>query len=131
MGSRSSSLFDFLAEMDGTQILELIRTESLTVKSIILTQCDTQKRAQIYTQLDQDVRLNLLSELSRIDYLPRDYIFNVANALKRKRRENPRLNTEALPGSRCSSASLSAPVKASNARSSRVWSRPTLIALAS
>jgi flagellar motor switch protein FliG len=43
--------------------------------------------------------MKLLAELSRIDYLPRDYVFNVANALKRKRRENPRLNTEALPGS--------------------------------
>jgi flagellar motor switch protein FliG len=99
MGSRSSNLFDFLAEMDGLQILELVRNESLTVKSIVLTQCDPQKRATIYAQLDQDMRMKLLAELSRIDYLPRDYIFNVANALKRKRRENPKLNTEALPGS--------------------------------
>jgi flagellar motor switch protein FliG len=99
MGNRSSNLFDFLAEMDGQQILELIRTESLTVKSIVLTQVDLQKRQAIYTQLDEETRMKLLSELSRIDYLPRDYIFNVANALKRKRRDNPRLNTEALPGS--------------------------------
>jgi flagellar motor switch protein FliG len=99
MGNRSSNLFDFLAEMDGQQIIELIRTESLTVKSILLTQVDPQKRQAIYTQLDEDTRMKLLTELSRIDYLPRDYIFNVANALKRKRRDNPRLNTEALPGS--------------------------------
>ena len=99
MGSRSSAIFDFLAEMDGLQILELIRNESLTVKSIVLTQCDPQKRAQIYSQLDDQTRMELMLELSRIDYLPRDYIFNVANALKRKRRENPKLNTEALPGS--------------------------------
>lgn len=99
MGNRSSNLFDFLAEMDGTQIMELVRAESLTVKSIILTQCDLQKRQAIYTQLDEETRMKLLTELSRIDYLPRDYIFNVANALKRKRRDNPRLNTEALPGS--------------------------------
>ncbi len=99
MGNRSSNLFDFLAEMDGMQILELVRNESLTVKSIVLTQVDTQKRAAIYSQLDEDTRMKLLTELSRIDYLPRDYIFNVAHALKRKRRDNPRLNTEALPGS--------------------------------
>ena len=99
MGNRSSNLFDFLAEMDGTQIMELVRNESLTVKAIVLTQCDTSKRTTIYAQLDEDTRMKLLNELSRIDYLPRDYIFNVANALKRKRRENPRLNTEALPGS--------------------------------
>jgi flagellar motor switch protein FliG len=99
MGNRSSNLFDFLAEMDGIQILELVRNESLTVKSIVLTQVDPQKRSAIYSQLDEEVRMKLLTELSRIDYLPRDYIFNVANALKRKRRDNPRLNTEALPGS--------------------------------
>ena len=99
MGNRSSNLFDFLAEMDGLQILNLIRNESLTVKSIVLTQCDPQKRTIIYQQLDEDIRMKLLTELSRIDYLPRDYIFNVANSLKRKRREDPKLNTEALPGS--------------------------------
>lgn len=99
MGNRSSNLFDFLAEMDSTQISEMIRTESLTVKAIILTQCDAQKRGNIYAHLDEDTRMKLLAELSRIDYLPRDYIFNVSNALKRKRRDNPKLNTEALPGS--------------------------------
>jgi flagellar motor switch protein FliG len=99
MGSRSSNLFDFLADMDGLQILELVRNESLTVKSIVLTQLDPQKRSAIYSQLDEQTRFQLMTELSRIDYLPRDFIFNVANALKRKRRENPKLNTEALPGS--------------------------------
>jgi flagellar motor switch protein FliG len=99
LGNRSSNSFDFLGEMDGLQILELIRNESMTVKAIILTQCDAQKRQALYSQLDESTRMKLLNELSRIDYLPRDYIFNVANALKRKRRENPRLNTEALPGS--------------------------------
>lgn len=99
LGSRSTNLFDFLAEMDGQQILELIRNESLTVKSIVLTQCDAQKRTTVYAHVDEDTRMKLLTELSRIDYLPRDYIANVAHALKRKSRENPKLNTEALPGS--------------------------------
>ncbi len=99
LGNRSSNIFDFLSEMDGLQILELVRTESLTVKSIVLTQCDPQKRSVVYAQMSPEIRMQLLTELSRIDYLPRDYIFNVATALKRKKRENPRLNTEALPGS--------------------------------
>lgn len=97
--SRSSVQFDFLAEMDGMQILELVRNESMTVKAIVLTQCDNQKRAAIFTAIDEATKMRLLAELSRIDYLPRDYIQNVAVALKRKRQENPRLNTEALPGS--------------------------------
>ena len=99
MGSRSSQQYDFLADMDGTQILELIRNESLTVKSIILTQCDATKRSTIYSQMEPELKLKLMTELSRIDYLPREYIYNVATALKRKRQENPKLNTEALPGS--------------------------------
>lgn len=99
MGNRSSNLFDFLVEMDPVQILELIRTESMTVKAIAVTQCDAQKRSTIFSLLDEESRLRLLTELSRIDYLPRDYIYNVSSALKRKKRDNPRLNTEALPGS--------------------------------
>ena len=99
IGSRSSQQYDFLADMDGTQILELIRNESVTVKSIILTQCDASKRTAIYSQMDAELKMKLMTELSRIDYLPREYINNVATALKRKRQENPKLNTEALPGS--------------------------------
>lgn len=99
LGSRSAHQFDFLTDMDGLQILELVRNESLTVKAIVVTQCDSQKRSAIYAQIDEASRMKLLAELSRIDYLPRDYIANVASALKRKRQENPRLNTDALPGS--------------------------------
>lgn len=99
MGNRSAKLFDFLVEMDALQILELVKNESITVKAIVMTQCDTQKRQAIFGHFDDAARMQLLTELSRIDYLPRDYIYNVANALKRKRKENPRLNTEALPGS--------------------------------
>jgi len=99
MGNRSSNLFDFLVEMDGMQIFELLKNESMTVKAIVSTQCDPQKRNLIFQQLDESARLQLMAELSRIDYLPRDYVYNVAQALKRKRRDNPKLNTEALPGS--------------------------------
>ncbi len=99
LGHRSTSLFDFLAEMDKLQVLELIRNESITVKAIVLTQTDPMKRTAIYAQMDEDTKMRLLTELSRIDHLPKDYIYNVAVALKRKRSDNPKLNTEALPGS--------------------------------
>jgi flagellar motor switch protein FliG len=99
MGSRSTHLFEFLTDMDGLQILEMLKNESITVKAIVMTQCDLQKRTMIFNNIEESSRMKLLDELSRIDYLPRDYIHNVAAALKRKRRENPRLNTEALPGS--------------------------------
>ncbi len=99
LGSRSSALYDFLSEMNADQIAELIRTESLTVKAIVLTQCDAQKRSLIFSHLEPSFRLSLLTELSRIDHLPREYIMNVAHALRRKKKENPKMNTESLPGS--------------------------------
>ncbi len=97
-GSRSATLFDFLAEMDAPQIFEMIKNESNTVKAIVLTQCDTKKRQMIFAQHDEGNRIKLMTELSRIDHLPKNYIFNVATALRRKKTENPKLNTEALPG---------------------------------
>ena len=97
-GSRSAVLFDFLADMDTPQIFEMIKNESNTVKAIVLTQCDQKKRQAIFASYDDHNRLKLMTELSRIDHLPKNYIFNVASALRRKKAENPKLNTEALPG---------------------------------
>jgi flagellar motor switch protein FliG len=98
-GSRSATLFDFLAEMESAQITDMIKNESITVKAIVLTQCDQKKRQAVYHSYDEASRLKLMTELSRIDHLPKNYIFNVASALRRKKAENPKYNTEALPGS--------------------------------
>ncbi|MBS1959438.1 MAG: hypothetical protein JST80_08205 [Bdellovibrionales bacterium] len=97
-GSRSATLFDFLAEMDAPQITEMVKNESNTVKAIVLTQCDQKKRNTIFNAHDDGTKMKLMTELSRIDHLPKNYIFNVATALRRKKAENPKLNTEALPG---------------------------------
>ncbi|MBC7396050.1 MAG: hypothetical protein H7333_01290, partial [Bdellovibrionales bacterium] len=97
-GSRSAALFDFLAEMDAPQVVEMIKNESNTVKAIVLTQCDQKKRQVLFNSHDENTRMKLMTELSRIDHLPKNYIYNVASALRRKKMENPKLNTEALPG---------------------------------
>ncbi|MBC7397586.1 MAG: hypothetical protein H7333_09090, partial [Bdellovibrionales bacterium] len=97
-GSRSATLFDFLAEMDAPQVMEMIKNESNTVKAIVLTQCDQKKRQVLFNTHDENTRMKLMTELSRIDHLPKNYIYNVASALRRKKTENPKLNTEALPG---------------------------------
>jgi flagellar motor switch protein FliG len=98
-GSRSATLFDFLAEMESIQIADMVKNESNTVKAIVLTQCDQKKRQGVFNSYDEATRLKLMTELSRIDHLPKNYIFNVASALRRKKAENPKYNTEALPGS--------------------------------
>ncbi len=97
-GSRSAVLFDFLAEMDAPQMFEMIKNESNTVKAIVLTQCDAKRRQVLFQSYDEPTQLKLMAELSRIDHLPKNYIHNVASALRRKKLENPKLNTEALPG---------------------------------
>jgi flagellar motor switch protein FliG len=97
-GSRSAALFDFLSDMDTPQIVEMVKNESNTVKAIVLTQCDSKKRQVIFNAHDENTRIKLMTELSRIDHLPKNYIHNVASALRRKKLENPKLNTEALPG---------------------------------
>lgn len=98
-GSRSATLFDFLAEMESVQIADMVKSESNTVKAIVLTQCDQKKRQAVFNSYEEGLRLKLMTELSRIDHLPKNYIFNVASALRRKKAENPKYNTEALPGS--------------------------------
>ena len=97
-GSRSAVLFDFLAEMDAPQVFEMIKNESNTVKAIVLTQCDSKRRTVLFNSHDEQTQIKLMAELSRIDNLPKNYIHNVASALRRKKLENPKLNTEALPG---------------------------------
>ncbi len=98
-GSRSATLFDFLAEMESIQISDMVKSESNTVKAIVLTQCDQKKRNAVFNSYEEGLRLKLMTELTRIDHLPKNYIFNVASALRRKKAENPKYNTEALPGS--------------------------------
>jgi flagellar motor switch protein FliG len=97
--SSSAMIFDFLLEMDANQVEELMNGESADVKAIVLTQCDNQKRAKIFSRLDSSSRMAVMTRLSHIDYLPKNYIYNVAMALKRKKKDNPKLNTESLPGS--------------------------------
>ena len=97
-GSRSAALFDFLMDMETPQIVEMVKNESNTVKAIVLTQCSAKKRNLLFSAHDEITRLKLMTELSRIDHLPKNYIYNVASALRRKKMENPKLNTEALPG---------------------------------
>jgi flagellar motor switch protein FliG len=95
----STLIFDFLSEMDANQVEELMRGESDDIKAIVLTQCDNQKRSRIFAQMDSASRMAVMAKLSHIDYLPKNYIYNVAMALKRKKTDNPKLNTESLPGS--------------------------------
>jgi len=98
-GNRSSEQFDFIANLDSTQILQLIQSESITAKALVLTQMESQKRSELFESLDEDMRARLMTELARIDHLPKAYIAQVSDQLRRKLQSQPQLNTEILPGS--------------------------------
>jgi flagellar motor switch protein FliG len=96
LSQNNKSFFDFMSDLDPEQIYALIREESLPVKGLVVTQTDHQKRSELLGRFDADSRSKLMSELSRMEYLPKEYIRNVASALRRKLKENPQLNTEPL-----------------------------------
>ncbi len=98
-GNRSSDQFEFIANLDATQISQLLKSESITAKALVLTQIESQKRTELFEGLDEETRARLMGELARIDHLPKAYIAQVSDQLRRKLQSQPQLNTEILPGS--------------------------------
>ena len=92
----NQTFFDFLSDLDPAQIYALVRDESMAVKGLVVTQTDLQKRNELIAQFDADSRARLMTELTRMEYLPKDYIRNVASSLRRKLKENAQLNTTPL-----------------------------------
>lgn len=99
LSHRTKTSFDFLNELDARQVFALVDQESAAVKAVVLTQLDARKREEFLSLVEPDARLKLMNELSRMDYLPKDYIKNIANALERKSKDNPKFNTESISSS--------------------------------
>jgi flagellar motor switch protein FliG len=99
IGNQPRDWFQFLVEMDAHQVLDLIRGEKFLHQAVVLTQCDPQKRASIYGLLSSQDRIKVLTELTQIEYLPKEFIKGIADHLKRQIEKNPKLDTANLPGS--------------------------------
>jgi flagellar motor switch protein FliG len=84
LSQRTFDQFDFLSKLDPSQIFTLVREESATVQSIVLTQIPPLKRRAVFQTFEGVERSKLLTELSRSDAIPKEFLSHVANALARK-----------------------------------------------
>lgn len=96
LSQNNKSYFEFLSDLDASQIYALIKDECMAVKGLIVTQTDHKKRSELIREFSNQSRTELMAELAKMDYLPKDYIRNVSFALNRKLKENSSLNTESL-----------------------------------
>ena len=85
--------------MDAGQIYNLIADEKAQVQSIVLTQIDHQKRMAVFDMFEGMGKVGLMAELSRADAIPKEYLFNVAQALGNKVRTSPEFDTEQVRSS--------------------------------
>ena len=81
MSSKSNEKYEFLNRMDAGQIYNLIADEKPQVQAIALTQLEQQKRMAVFDMFEGMGKVNLMAELSRADAIPKEYLFNVAQAL--------------------------------------------------
>jgi len=84
MTQRTRDDFDFLKSYSPRQLYDLIADESSRSQAVVLTQLPTDKRRAVFELFEGTLRSSLLKELCMRETLPRDYLFNVAQALKRK-----------------------------------------------
>lgn len=90
--------FDFLRSQSARQIYNLIADESARSQAVVLTQLTTEKRRAVYELFDGPLKSELLKELCVKDTLSREYLQNVADALKRKLHHSGSLQGEVLGG---------------------------------
>lgn len=84
MTQRTRETFDFLKSYSARQIYDLVADESPRSQAVVLTQLQTDKRRALFELFEGDLKSLLLKELCVKEALPREYLFNVAQALKRK-----------------------------------------------
>ena len=99
MSSKSNEKYEFLNRMDAGQIYNLIADEKAQVQAIALTQLEQQKRMSVFDMFEGMGKVNLMAELSRADAIPKEYLFNVAQALANKVRTSPEFDTEQVRSS--------------------------------
>lgn len=98
MANKSLDIFDFLKARSPRQIFELIVDESSRSQSIVLTQLTTDKRRLVFELFEGQSKVELLRELCTSDSVARDYLHNVAEALKRKAHSKSDFNGENVHG---------------------------------
>jgi len=99
LANQSSDRFGFLNRLDPQQIYTLIADEKSRVQSIVLTQLDRKLRSSVFEMYEGDARIRLLEELSQAEAIPREFLFNVAQALQKKIQSRSEFDTEQVRSS--------------------------------
>jgi flagellar motor switch protein FliG len=98
MSSSSLDMFDFLKSKSPRQIFELVHDENSKSQSMVLTQLSTDKRRSVFELFEGQSKVDLLKELSTNNVVQREYLFNLAEALKRKAATRPAFSGENVQG---------------------------------
>ncbi len=93
-----SDPFEFLKDYEADQITKLIDGETLLIQGFILTQLSGKVRNEVFLQLGQNDKIKIMSELSHVQSIPRDYLDSLAAALKEKSQKMPVLDSEKING---------------------------------
>lgn len=99
LASQSSDRFGFLNRLDAQQIFNLVADEKPRVQSIVLTQLDRKLRSSVFEMYEGNAKIKLLEELSQAEAIPREFLFNVAQALQKKIQSRSEFDTEQLRSS--------------------------------
>lgn len=96
LATKSTDNFEFLNKLAGPQIYKLIYDEKINVQAIALTQLDRKRRRSVFDLYQGDTKILLLSELSKADTIPKEFLYNVAKVLKKKVQSSPEFDAENL-----------------------------------
>ena len=98
MTTRTLDIFDFLKAKSARQIYDLVNDESARSQSMVLTQLPTEKRRAVFELFEGSAKGDLLRELCNSETVAREYLFNLAEALKRKAISKPGFEGENVQG---------------------------------
>lgn len=99
MTRKRSEQFEFLQNLDVTQIFALISEEKPHVQSVLLTQMSHSRRRILFDMYQGDAKVALMRELSKSDAIPKEYLANVARAIHKKVLSRTDYDTEQLRSS--------------------------------
>jgi len=99
MAHRHAEQFDFLQNLEPSQIFTLISEEKPLVQSVVLTQLDHGRRRVVFDLYEGDAKVSLMRELCRADAIPKEFLSNVAKALHKKVLNRTDFDTEQLRSS--------------------------------
>ena len=99
MSRKRAEQFDFLQNLDATQIFALVSEEKPHVQSVVLTQLDHNRRRTVFDMYEGESKVALMRELCKADAIPKEYLANVAKALHKKVLSRTEFDTEQLRSS--------------------------------